>query len=356
MYLIRPIRSSDLDNLETLALASHKGMTSLPKNKQLLTKKLELSAQSFAKDVKEASGEIYYFVLENTQENRAVGTCGIYSLTGIKEPVTFLKIQKTPRQCPSLDIVWEEQTLSPIAYSPGNTEICSLYLLHNYRKGGLGRLLSLCRFFFMAAFPQRFDPLITALMRGVFVNRDQCVFWDSVGKKLTGLSFDAILKHIEKGSGFINEVLPKAPILINFLPKEAQDAIGQSHQNTRPATRMLEGEGFRWNQEIDFFDGGPRILCPLKEIRCIRESSLLPVNKVIDKLEGKNHFIISNNRIDFRACFGCLEIETDHSGVVITSETARALEVEAGQSVRFATPMPNSKIRKSYDAVQASLY
>ena len=55
---------------------------------------------------------------------------------------------------------------------------------------------------------------------------------------------------------FIAELMPKHSIYIHLLPESAQQVIGEVHQNTAPAKRMLENEGFRYENYVDIFDAG----------------------------------------------------------------------------------------------------
>src|SRR5205807_6339316 len=57
---------------------------------------------------------------------------------------------------------------------------------------------------------------------------------------------------------FIADLMPTHPIYIPLLPKEAQEAIGQVQEQTRPAVKILEEEGFKVSGMVDIFDAGPR--------------------------------------------------------------------------------------------------
>ncbi|MCV5888920.1 arginine N-succinyltransferase, partial [Escherichia coli] len=65
---------------------------------------------------------------------------------------------------------------------------------------------------------------------------------------------------------------PKLPIYINLLSQEAQAVIGQVHDNTRPALKLLEREGFTNRGYVDIFDGGPTVECDLRNIESVRHS------------------------------------------------------------------------------------
>ena len=76
-----------------------------------------------------------------------------------------------------------------------------------------------------------------------------------------------------KNKHFIAESMPTHPIYVPLLPKKAQEVIGKVHPNTEPALKLLESEGFAFNQEVDIFEAGPVVSCDKSEIRCVKEST-----------------------------------------------------------------------------------
>lgn len=64
--------------------------------------------------------------------------------------------------------------------------------------------------------------------------------------------------------------MPKLPIYINLLSDEAQAVIGKVHENTKPALRLLQKEGFICRDYVDIFDAGPTVECDLNNIDTVR--------------------------------------------------------------------------------------
>ncbi len=125
----------------------------------------------------------------------------------------------------------------------GNSEICTLFLREKYRQGLNGRLMSKCRFLMMAEHPERFSKTIFAEMRGVSDANGNSPFWQWLQEHFFSIDFTLAdyLTGIGK-KGFIADLMPKLPIYINLLSPEAQAVIGQVHDNTRPALKLLERE------------------------------------------------------------------------------------------------------------------
>ncbi len=80
MMLFRRAEMKDLEAIHTLALASGIGMTTLPKDIELLKKRLTWSCESFEKPVTSPPNEYYLFVLEDTEQQKIVGTFAFLSL------------------------------------------------------------------------------------------------------------------------------------------------------------------------------------------------------------------------------------------------------------------------------------
>jgi arginine N-succinyltransferase len=166
-------------------------------------------------------------------------------------------------------------------------------------------------------------------------------FWEAIGRHFFNIDFpDAdYLSVVDKR--FIADLMPRHPIYIPLLPKEAQDVIGQVHEHTRPALKILEAEGFRCCELVDIFEGGPVVKCPLNEIRTVRESIRQVVAEVTDQPIQSETFLIANTRHDYRACKGTLAVAP--KGVRLTTEVAGALGVKPGDPVRYALMHPAAR-------------
>jgi arginine N-succinyltransferase len=139
---------------------------------------------------------------------------------------------------------------------------------------------------------------------------------------------------------FIAELMPKYPIYLPMLPESARSVIGGVHDNTAPALKMLQAEGFNFNGLVDIFDGGPVVEAFVHNIRTVRESvnryamvTQKPVN--LDVPSGERAMISNRSFRDFRLT----TIPTDCIGpetVSLLPAMAEALQIESGDSVRLA--------------------
>jgi arginine N-succinyltransferase len=336
MLLFRPVRESDLPGLVALASSIAGGLTTLPANEEFLRDRIDASLRAFATRVKRPGGECYLFVLEDTATGEVVGTSGLAACVGGYEPFYSYEIRTERYEHAPLKIQKQVSVLHLKEVHRGPSEICSLYLRPDHRRAGAGRLLSLARFLFVGAFPARFDETIIAELRGRLDEAGRSPFWEAVGRQF--FEFDFYAADFLSGlgdKGFIADLMPDHPIYIPLLPPAVQAVIGQVHQNTEPALRLLLAEGFERTNEVDIFDAGPLLRASTKAIRTIRtmrsarlrESGPSPVTGIPR--------LVARTAPDFRAGLGVVAEGTDGT-VTLDRDTAANLGLSAGDTVTYA--------------------
>ena len=335
MMVIRPAQPADIDTLEALAKSAKTGMTTLPPDRNLLEKKVVASQGSFAADRNKPGHDQYLFVLEDSKTGSVVGTSGIVAAVGVSEAFYSYRVGIEVHACRELGVYNKMSTLSLSNDYTGCTEIGSLFLNPDYRKNKNGRLLSQCRFLFMAEFPHRFAPKVIAEMRGYFDEHGRSPFWEGLGRHFFSMDFSQA--DLLSGIGdkhFIAELMPKHPVYVNLLNEQTKAVIGQVHEKTKPALKILEKEGFSYQGYIDIFDGGPTIEAQLKDIRAIRESVTMPITVDAMSTEGEYHLISNTKLEEFRCCVASLPLSKG-SEITVDKKLAQALKVDPGDTVRI---------------------
>lgn len=357
MLVIRPIELQDLAALEALSAATGYGLTTLPRDNKLLARRIKSSLRGFEKlvDDDRPRGETYLFVLEDLGTGRIVGTSGIISKVGGFDPFYAYRIETTVHESKMLNVRNEVRVLHLDEEHDGPCEVGSLFLSPKYRRGGAGRLLSLCRFLFMAQFPEYFDPEVIAELRGVVDDQGRSPFWDALGRHFFDIDYPTADYLSMVNKRFIADLMPKHPIYIPLLPPEAQAVIGKVHEQTEPAMRMLADEGFRACGRVDIFDGGPVVRCPLAEIRSVRTSIVAPIAEIVDVAFEGETYLMCNGRQDFRACQGPLQLLPDGT-VRIGIQQAMAMKTKEGDAVRFVAPRPVRVKEEAADGSAVSLH
>jgi arginine N-succinyltransferase len=321
MFVLRPIRENDLPRLIALAQATGGGLTTLPPNEEFLRGSL----QAFHPKVRRPGGEFYLFGLEDTATGELAGVSGVASRVGGFEPWYSYEIRrerfvhrplKIDREIPALHLKKEHR---------GPSEICSLFLRPDRRRGG--------RFLFMGAHPRRFTETVIAEMRGYIDQKGKSPFWEAIGSHF--YQFDFYRADILSGLGekeFIADLNPRHPIYIPLLAPDVQAVIGRVHHDTEPALALLLAEGFARTDEVDIFDAGPLVQAPVSALRTIREARTARIRSAAAQPTGSGTHLLSNGALDFRACLGAI-IEHDDGTVSLDAATADALNVEAGDKL-----------------------
>lgn len=257
--VLRPAQLSDANGVLALSMFAKPGLTSLPKELDHVEDMISHSMASFAKTVTQPGNEYYFFVLEHMATQTIIGTCSIYGRVGMKYPFYYYQYKEYDRYSPVLDIRKSVKLIELCESAKGPSEVGTLFLHPKWRKNGLGRLLSLARFLFVAAHPHRFTDDIISEMRGISREDGYCPFWESLGKRFFQMPFPDADVLSSRNKEFIADLMPKYPIYLEFLSEEAQSVIGKPHPETAPAMALLLKQGFEQTNQVDIFDAGPKL-------------------------------------------------------------------------------------------------
>ncbi len=345
MFIIRPIEQKDLDGLMELLEKSGHGLTSLPRDPDVLKKRIRNSELSFLHREETPRGEDYLFVMEEFFTGKIVGVCAIISKIGGFEPYYFYRVEKTHHESKLIHVKNDVTSLHFHFIHNGPAEICSLYLHPEFRNSQNGRFLSLSRFLFIAENRKYFEDQVIAEMRGMVNDSGHSPFWDAVGEKFFKIDFPTADYLSVKNKRFIEEMMPKYPIIANLLPEDAQYVIGRVHPNTEPAKRILEQEGFRFSGLVGIFEPGPVLIAEVDNVRAIKESTVGVIEEIADKSFKSEEYIISRTKGVFRSALGGV-VKLKSGGYKISGVTAAALKIRLGDKIRFVSFRPKPVKKK----------
>ena len=211
-----------------------------------------------------------------------------------------------------------------------------LFLHPNERAGGLGLLLARSRYLFIAMHRLRFAPRILAELRGIIDDAGGSPFWDGVAGRFFGMSFqEADYFNAINGNQFIADLMPKHPVYIAMLDEDARKVIGLPHPTGRAAMRMLEQEGFAYENYVDIFDGGPTMTARTDQVKSIAEATPGTLSDISLDI-GERALIATGSLKDFRCAYGRREVDAD-GNIAIDAACAQALEVAVGDEVWSVT-------------------
>lgn len=340
MLVIRPLQQEDLEDLYAMAQNAGKGLTTLPADRDVLQRKINLAQETFNQRCAPEAG-LYLFALEDTEAGKAVGISGIQARVGLDEVFYNYRLSVTVNASKELGVHVRTPTLHLSNDMTDTSEICSLLLSEDYHGGGNGLLLSRSRFMYLDEFRKHFSEKVFAEMRGVSDEQGQSPLWDALGSKFFDMKFSEADRLSGLGNkAFIAELMPKYPIYLPMLPDAARAVISRVHGSTAPALKMLQAEGFNFNGMVDIFDGGPVVEAFVHTIRTVRDSinryaMVSQENVSLDVATAERVMVSSRSFRDFRVTTvpaNCVGTET----ISLPQAVAEALKIETGDLVRIA--------------------
>jgi len=329
MFIVRMAKETDIAAIMQMAQLSEGTLHSLSMNKDVMLHKITRSMESVARDIKKPGKELYFFVLEDTVSKRIAGCCAINACVGLNEPFYIYRITKHQHMSHELNYRRTLKLLELNTDFDGATELCSLYILPEFRQQNTGRLLSLSRLLFISCFPTRFSTRIFADIRGFCRVNSQPPFWQHVIKRFIPMNF----AEADKLSGleqrqFIADLMPTFPLCIDLLPLAARSVIGLAHPAAQPARKLLEQEGLHYQDYVNIFDAGPTLSAFTSDIRTLSHSQQVIVKKAQHPvpLENQTPYLLANNRLDFRVIAAPAVVSESH--IILSKEAENALQVE----------------------------
>ena len=270
MYVIRDVQRSDLPGLKKLA--SELDTVNLPNDEKELGSIAEKSARSFDGRIREPFEREYLLVMEEPRSGRVIGSSLIIAQHGTRDaPHIFFDVYEKEHYSHSVDRHFRHRVLS-IGYNfDGPTEIGGLVVHPQYRgQGKPGKQLSYVRFLYIAMHRARFRDRILVEILPRLEEDGRSQLWEALGRKFTGLSYQEADRLSRENKEFIQQLFPPGEIYATLFSQKIQEAIGEVGPESTGARNMLTKIGFRYDERIDPFDGGPHHSAPTELIEPIR--------------------------------------------------------------------------------------
>jgi len=309
-FVIRGAGIGDPGGFATLRELAGAGFTSFMVGDDVLGERLAKSAKSFAASVTAPGEERYMLALEHLPTRAVAGSVGVKATVGASPPFFNFRVLRLAQASAAANRRFDLDVLILVNEFTGCTEVGSLFVRHEHRAGGIGRTLAQSRYMLIAAERARFNERVVSELRGVVSPDGRSPFWEHLGRHFFQMDFaEADRMSASTDNQFILDLMPKYPIYVDLLPKEAREVIGECHADGRGARRLLEWEGFRADNVVDIFDGGPLLSAARDAIRTVRETRKLPLYARDALLAPKRALAASPNVAGFR-CAPC-EAEID---------------------------------------------
>jgi arginine N-succinyltransferase len=326
------------DERDLCALAHHLNTVNLPDDAAQVHEILETATRSFSGALKDPRRREYVFVIEDTVEQRVVGSSKIIAQLGRRDaPYIYLDVITEEKYSATIDKHFVHRLLR-IGYSyEGPTEIGGLIVLPEARKipEKIGMMISYVRFMFMAIHRGLFRNEVVAELLPPLEPDGTSKLWEALGRHFTGMTYLEADLASKRNKEFIKSLFPSTDIYATLLPTSAQDVIGKVGRETRGVEKMLRRIGFQYCNRIDPFDGGPHFRAATDEVLLVRRTRRAKVRELVEGFEGGTKSLVGV-QLKEAPYFKCVAvpaaIHADETATI--AESARGvLALEPGSEV-----------------------
>jgi arginine N-succinyltransferase len=342
--LIRPVRTADLNALQTLA--DHLDTVNLPDDPVALASIIADSERGFA-GLSEPAPEIlkpasFTFVAVETievhgiiQREKLIGTASVFAAHGTADdPHYYLSVQETTVHSKQLNAERKRVVLKLGRDNEPWTELGGLIVHPDARGKGVGKLLVAARLLLIAMHRQHFAARVIAELLPPRRPDGGNAFWDAVGGPLTGLPYYRADLLCRSDKEFIDAFFPHEEIVSDLLPAEARAIIGVEGPATTPVRKLLQRAGFSFLGTVDPFDAGPHDGADVQQIKPIMESRAL-VRLDLPPLGNTTTYLLGHPRTHH---FLTSDIEITGAGLRTMHAFAQRFALTPGQNC-FVMPM-----------------
>lgn len=332
--LIRPVRPEDAADL--VQLATLLDTMNLPRDPDMIAEIIAESAASFARlegpapvgpDTAPPQGT---YTLVATQGGQWLGTASLLSHHGTADdPHYYLRVVEHTFHSTQLNVESRRHLLRLEREEVPWTELGGLVVHPESRGHGVGKLLLAARLLLVAMYRAHFCQRLIAELLPPRRPDGSNAFWDALGGPLTGLNYYRADLLCRTNKEFIDALFPRHEIVLELLPPEAQEVVGQVSPATVPVVHLLQRAGFQYLKVIDPFDGGPYYGATLEEIQPIQRSRCL-VCLDLPSTTPDHTVLLGSPQTQ---CFHAAAVQICGHGVRLADTTAGLLDLQPGDLV-----------------------
>ncbi len=330
-FYVRSAKREDASQLYDLARQFT--LLNLPADKKIIGDKLERSTASFKGELSKAEAE-YMFVVVDREDGSIAGSSMISAKNGTpKSPNFSFKVLKKERFSRDLGVGFIHQILRLNMNTDGPTEVGGLVVDKSYRRRPekVGKLISLCRLLYIGMHQDQFEKELHAEMAPPLTDEGRSEFWESLGRRFTGMPYKEADMISQQNNGFIQSLFPEEDIYLCLLDSKARLVLGRVAEETQPALHLLNRIGFRYKEEVDPFDGGPHLSCPTEECLIVKNASRRKVKRGLKAAFSSSALIGIDREDGFLA--GASPYAFDGDSVVLPESTCITLDLAEGDEI-----------------------
>ena len=323
--VLRTAVSADIDGVLALAIAGGSGLTNLPPDRDMLANRIHASERAITDAGAREAGAAIMLVVE--RESRIVAVSGIFPRVGAEWPFYSYRLTRQANRSLAVGRVKAQTLLNLVNDFDGEAEVGMLFVDPGMRGSALGALAARGRYLLMAAHRDWFGRRVMAELRGWQDANGHSPVWEAIGRHFYDMDFqEADRTGALTGNQFIADLGPRYPLYLSLLPAAAQAALGQPHDDGRPAFDMLINEGFHAGDYVDIFDGGPTVVANIDSVKTIREAGQIEMAGVTEG--GIRSLVAVGTGADFRVARGGVDADGR-----VDAALAEALRLQIGDSM-----------------------
>ncbi|MDA0295444.1 MAG: arginine N-succinyltransferase [Planctomycetota bacterium] len=345
MFVIRQVATEDVTTLLKLAKMVH--FINLPPDRDIIAAKVVRSRQSFGKQARDPRERNFMFVLEDLGTGNVIGTSAILPCVSWPgHPHVYLEVSRKEFWSDDLQQGNTQVMLTLGEDVSGPTEMGGLILAPGYRGHAekLGGFLSMVRFHFMGLHRRQFDERVIAEMMGAITPDSHNLLWDYLGRRFINLSYKEADLFCQHSKEFMTALFPREPIYASLLPPEARNLIARESDETAPARRMLERQGFEYKGHIDPFDGGPYLEAVRDRIPLVESTGRFNLTGPLSGTGTSMGIVSCEGDQGFRSVQTTFTVRGD--GVRISADAIEAIGATRGSALGV-TALPKKASEKS---------
>jgi arginine N-succinyltransferase len=160
------------------------------------------------------------------------------------------------------------------------------------------------------------------------------LFWESCGKRFTGLEYQEADKKSRENKEFIQQLFPPGDIYATLFPPRVQRLLGAVGPETQGVKHLLERVGFHYVDRIDPFDGGPHYEAKVADLTLVRAYRRVRVAEG-DPGRFAEDRLVAIERPDGKVRFRAVRTQAriDGDDVLLPDEARAQLEADPGERV-----------------------
>jgi arginine N-succinyltransferase len=338
MYVVRPVETTDLAQLEALVRRGSHRVHTLPRGRAALSAMIERSVASFGVAAHAPGAERYTFVLADGQ-GAIAGTATLVARAGDGGGGGYLAFRKDMMHQYSDDpaVRVDVAMLRLCTDLSGHSQLAGFHAPDPALDWAQKALLARARLLYAALAPRRCADEFFAALPGPLEGESGSPFWNAVGRKFFGMDVDAAETLLEgaRDAARIAGVMPHHPVYVGLLPAAARAAIAAPDTGGAPSLGPLCREGFKTAAYVDICDGGPVLRAARQALRCTTGVQHRRVLARAPELHGgiRRYLVCNAREQQFRAITVPSGPLDGDDAIGLTPQQQRLLDVGTGDPI-----------------------